>query len=383
MFFLISPSNILYREFAKWKGEGRRSIVARLFALRLYGGLAFCVALSLSLVALGVFGFLEKLWSVLLGWSLLLGIFLAGADREYLRLALKMRALITVTLVQKLVILGLIASYAFTGTSLSVKAVACSALLSQGLAALIAYLFTQKALSDTPEVGSVRIPRVRETLQSGFVEFAFWNHCAGVVTSWAQTMDLFFLGILGLPTHLVGLYAVALKLGNFVMAVPNALSNLFAVWVSRKSGQNSRETREGVWLMRSAVFTAALTALMGALVIGASPWIFELFSRGRWSGSDQLMMRQWLVWIVVGLVISAGSGVLMGWATLRKSMKELLLQVYLPYLILSLGLYAWAVQHSGLVGAAAGNVGVSIGFLLLSSRYLLLNRNSRLTDSIQ
>lgn len=371
MILFISPSNIIYREFARWKEAGASGMRQRLYALRLYGIIAFVAALSGSALILAARGELERFWPFVWAWSLMLGIFLCGADREFLRLSLRVREVSFVTMLQKvLLIAGLSICFTLPGGA-TLRGLALSALASQALSALISYRLTQREI-DAQGVGDGRRIPVMETLRTGFREFALWQHCAGVLWGWTLIMDLYFLGLAHLPAFHIGLYATAVKVANFASVIPQALNNLFSIWVARKSTNPSKQ--EGKWLVISTALAVLSTVTAAGVIHVSSPWILELFSRGRWTADDQEQIRSWLFWILIALSVLSIPANLISWAGLRKSMRKLLIQVYVPTAAVSAAVYFVLIRNAEFSGAARGTVCAAVIYAFFSLFFVIRHR---------
>lgn len=239
--------------------------------LLIAGGLAFSGVMPGEGMS-GAHRFATLLWAILLS----LAPQVSGADRAFLRLDLRLRELNAVTLIQKVGLLGGTAAALFfaPGNLWCLVAVAASALL---LSAFFAYRFAARGLPRDAELKLRTFPETLESLRG----FSIWSHFSGVVLGWVQTMDLYFLGMFGLPAREAGLYAACLKLANLSYALPSALSraNIFSIL----DGAAKRDDARGRGRDPSArAFPLGCsgrdardsrTHLMGALALDPSPFL--------------------------------------------------------------------------------------------------------------
>jgi hypothetical protein len=306
-----------------------------------------------------------------LGWafSIVLAPQIAGPDREFLRLSLHLRELNLITFFQKLVLLaGSAAVVLLRGSSL--KGLAAVAVVSTLASAVIARGVSRRVLlaqgaSQESLVGRAG-PPVFETLSKSISGFSLWQHLSGIVINWVQTMDLFFLGALRLPARELGLYASALKIANFSVAVPLALSSSFLVWIGRRVASDQGRREERRHLARLSGLLAAGVAVQCAILMGAAPWVLSLLSRGRWSATEQETMVGWLRWILGGTLPYCAALLLGYWLLVRVELRRVLIQVYLPWLVFSLAAYASAAFLGGPSGAARANVAVGAAYAILN-----------------
>jgi hypothetical protein len=149
-----------------------------------------------------------ELWALVWAFFLFLAPQIAGADRELLRLELRLRALNWLTLGQKGILLaGTFAAIRYFEDPL--PPLAAMSLLAALLPALAARALVEGRWSAHP-----RPPQgmtARRFLGGVFSEFTLWQHAAGIVLGWIQTMDVFFLNLFGLPAREIGLYGSVLK----------------------------------------------------------------------------------------------------------------------------------------------------------------------------
>lgn len=378
LLLFISPEQVLYRDFARWQSEGPASLAARLRALRLFawgkGQLALPVAAAL---ALGLPGgsYAECFFALVWAFSLALGPQIAGADREYLRLDLRLKELNGLSLWQKLSLLGgtTAAAFALPGR---MDALAGAALFSVLSAAVLARWRVRELLrakgADSEALRGRRGPPILATLADSLGTFSIWSHLLGVIANWIQTLDLFFLGAfqgsLGLRARELGLYAATLKLANFSQALPMALSNLFSVRLGREMPEDriARRAEAGL-VLRSTAGLGSVALVQGAAILALAPWATRVLSHGRWSEEEQTRMVGWLVWILGGAVLLTLTYIPTSWLVIRGRISAVFLRVSLPWLALALGIYGAAAATAGADGVARANVAVSlacVGLLL-------------------
>jgi hypothetical protein len=322
LLLLISPGNTVYRFFSAWEKEGRQAFAARLLALRVYGRLVWAFAAVGSVLAAKL-GWTESWAPWVWAWTLVLGTFLSGADRDFLKLTLRMRAAAFLSLAQKGALLLAILFW----QSESLESLVLTALAIQIVVALAAEWGVHRVLRTLPE-GSPKRPRFRETFQESVGSFAFSNHCANVLTNWGQTLDLFVMGHAGVSPTVIGLYSVAQKFANFAQVVPGLLINTFSVWVSRGTAAPETERR---WLSLGTFGIAAAAALTVGVCYALRVPLLEIASKGRWSAGQFTEVETWLRPLLLAVVIQAAVGSVAAWFALRRSMNRLLVWVYIPW----------------------------------------------------
>ncbi len=324
LLLLISPGNTVYRFFSAWEKEGRQAFAARLLALRVYGRSVWALAAVGSFLAAKL-GWTESWVPWVWAWTLVLGTFLSGADRDFLKLTLRMRAAAVLSLVQKAALLLAILVW----QSERLEYLVLSAIAIQIIVALAAEWGVRRVLKTLPESSRQR-PRFRETFRESIGSFAFSNHCANVLTNWGQTLDLFVMGHVGVSPAVIGLYSVAQKFANFAQVVPGLLINTFSVWVSRGTASPEAERR---WLSLGSLGIAAVTALAVGVCYALRTPLLEIASKGRWSAGQFVEVETWLRPLLLALVFQAAIGSMAAWFALRRSMNRLLLWVYIPWFV--------------------------------------------------
>jgi hypothetical protein len=379
LMFFVAPESVIYRDFARWKADGREGLAARLGAFRKFGWLKWVVALGLSAAISGVAEDPAARFATL-AWAFTLALApqLPGGDREFLRMELRFGALIGLTVWQKASLLGGTAAVAlaYDGRPDALAAVAAFSAVSSALAT---WVCARRALAAVESRAGTAVPGFAETIGGSLRSFSLWSHLSGVFQTWVQTMDLFFLGFVGvsaptgafsLPARELGLYATALKLANFSTALPFAVSNLFSVWVGRRLPE-ARETTE----LKRVTAVIALAAAAQALVLAwLAPWLVSLLSHGRWSSDEQARIVSWLGWMLAGMAIFCSTFPLSAWLSVRGNISALFARAYLPWTALSAAIYAYGAASGGPNATAVANVWVALalagalGFFLAGTR---------------
>jgi hypothetical protein len=373
LFLFISPENVLYRDYAVWRGEGTSALAARLYALRRFALGKAQVALILSVV-LAMFtagNFLDRFFALLWAFSLVLAPQISGPDREFLRLDLKLKTLNALGLYQKLSMLAgtVIAAFVFPG---HIGALAAFAVFSTLSSALIASHQVKKQLR-LEGAGEDAIrgrigPSVISTLKDALTTFSAWQHVIGVIIGWVQTMDLFFLSLMRFPGKEVGLYAAVLKVANFSLMLPTALASLFIVWAGRRASEEG-QPQEIQEVKRLTGWLGVGVLFQGVLLYLLAPYLFSVLSHGRWSDLDISVMKSWLGWILTGASIFGTLYLASSWLGIRTRLSSLFGQVYLPWVVASFLIYFGCIRFpifaSPYQGAAIANVMVAGVFALL------------------
>jgi glycosyltransferase involved in cell wall biosynthesis len=369
LFLFVSPEMVLYRDFGKWKAQGVSCLAQRVHALRRFCWGKAQAGLFLSLV-LGYFypgagGFTERASALIWAFSLVLAPQISGADREFLRIELRLKALNFLSLFQKLTLLLGTIAVALCGCRLPWLAVVAAfsaiatALLARGFSSRAFKMLGASEAALRGKGGPSTASVIRESLEG----FSIWVHLSGVCTNWVQTMDLFFLGIFSFPARVAGLYAASLKISNFANALPVALSNLFSVWIGRRTESKEGKTAERGRLSKLSVYLFMATAAQAVVLALVAPVLINALSHGRWSADERAQMSVWLDWILTGNVIISSTYLLGAWLTIRADIRKFFAQVVLPWSLVSAAMYACAAHRWGPTGVAQANVWISVVYV--------------------
>lgn len=377
LLFFVAPETAFYRDYAEWKAEGREKLIRRIRALRKFAlGKAQLAIVIAGLMAWLVPGVIqeegsrsEAFFALIWAFAIVLNPQIAGPDREFLRLDLQLRQLNTLTLFQKLSVFSLtwIAALFFNS---QIWALAAGAILGAGISIWSARFLVERSFSDVAG-GPVTWGSAYEVVSSALRGFSLWNHLIGVIQGWIQTMDLFFLGLFKFPGTEVGMYGAVLKIANFTLALPLALSNLFLIRLGRTGLSERDASREVRLLSGLSVQLALLVALQASVFWFVSPYALSWIGRGRWGQTDLSIMREWLGWILAGSSILGSSLLWSGWVGLRCDIRRMLTQVSIPWGAVSLLVYGIFTWVDGPMGAARANPIVAallIPLLLLRTR---------------
>ncbi len=371
LLIFISPETILYRDYSEWKVQGRLFLQLRLSAFRRFALLKWGMA---TLIALGVAAlskapsFEEKYWIFCAWlWAAWLPLVpqILGPDREFLRMSLRLRALNVLTLIQKLSLLGgVVAVLAIFPSDLVLPGIGTVLWFSVSVSWVLGWWTARGELKKLEELPQTRdiLPTLRgwRAVYDSLRGFSFWSHLSGVVQNWVQTMDLFFLGIFHASSVAqLALYAVALKLSNLLLALPLALANIFGVWV----GSTQTAQRDRVKSLTMRLYLACIAQMLVFWMF--SSWIINWLSRGRWSAADQDQIFHWLVLISTATMMYASTFLMSSWITLRKNVRKLFFWVYVPWLVISMGVYAGAAKKWTFTEVAAANLVIAIVFIAL------------------
>lgn len=369
LLFFLSPETVIYRDFAAWKKQGGHALAIRIRAFRFFawgkGLLALLLAALGAAWGPGEGDFWLRFYAVIWAYALVLAPQICGADREYLRVDLKLEELNFLSLIQKGSLLGgtALAAFLFDGR---VELIALAAVSSVVLTAVLARWraeahLIRRGASQTPVSWGEKWEFVWISVHS----FSFWQHLSGVVLNWVQSMHLFFLGLYQFPAREVGLFAAVVKLANLSNALPMALANLYSIWVGRRSGTATTvKEEERKLLFRKTLFLFFTSSVQAIVLWLLSPYLFEWLSRGRWSAGEQVLMREWLAWVLVGAVLFGSSFLYSSWLTIRSEIRGLFVWVWMLWGVATVGILGggiyWTLQldgvPAGLLWAAQGTV---------------------------
>lgn len=376
LFLFISPAIFLYREFARWRGEGASSMAYHLRILRKFGWgiaqLALVLTFILAAVLPGSETYRVRFFSLAWAFSIPVGIYVFSSDREFLRLDLKFKPLNVSTVYQKMSFLTGTALAVFFGHARVEYLAAASVFSLVTTAILVRKLSTRILLDQGASLSALRGvggPKPSSVILSMLKNFSIWNHLSGSILVWIQSMDLFFLGVFRFPAFEVGLYSTALKIGNVALALPMAVGSLFAVRLGQRFGhENIQNERKEIGKFSLLLMLAA--SLQTLIVLALSPWFIRLLSHGRWSEDAQGQVFVWMRWILLGGVIFSSGYMWNWWFTMRGNVRQLLFRLYLPWLVFSLAIYATAA-HASILNVAQANIWVALVFLGLVGIQLL------------
>lgn len=395
MLLFVSPETAFYRQYGQWKASSDGALAMRLRSFRWFGwgkGL-FALALAFAWAAIG-FDFLpqalrevsiqDRFWALSWAFAMVLTPQLSGADREFLRLSLCLKELNALTLMQKVAMIGgtLIAAIFYPG---SLMALGVSALAVAACATWVAYRMTRSetSIGDGSAMGpSARLKGLTavQTIFEALSSYSIWTHLAGVVNGWMQTLDILLAGVFGFPAREVGLYASASKLANLTTALPMALANWYTVWLGRqpKAGTQAEELRQLLgWTLRLCAFVL----LQAVVFYFLSPWILSVLSRGRWSMDEQIAMREWMAWMLMGMTAIGITYLLQNWFWLRRNPARFFAWTYLPWLLFTgFGAWVWvrvASAQSEITGVALIPLGSACVWGALLLLFGLLTRKDQ------
>ncbi len=377
LLIFIAPETALYREYAKWRSEGPSALATRLSALRRFAwGKAQLALLLSALVALfSSAPWSERFWPMVWAFALVMSPQLSGPDREFLRLDLKLKTLNLLSLYQKLTFLvgTCLVAFLIPGRT---DVLAMVAVFSAVSTSLIAAFIVKRVLRDegasSQSLSGTSWSAMLTTISDCLSKFSGWQHVIGIIVGWVQTMDLFFLTVFRLPGYQVGLYAAVLKIANFSLMVPFALSNSFSLWVGRRD-EVSGVASERKHLGKFTLLLSGFVLIQSAAILVLSPEAFRLLSHGRWSAGDQKEMFHWLVSILIGTSLYCCTFVVGAWLPLRAKISELFFRVYLPWGLLSLVIYGAMIRSStsnAFLAAAHANIAVSVVYIVLVFAFL-------------
>lgn len=376
LFFFIAPETVLYRDFGRWKAEGPDVLAARMHSLRAFAWRKAWLAILLALALAWIIPLTSSSWqgsrptyffAILWAFAMALAPQLSGPDREYLRMDLQLPALNALTFLQKAALAGGTALVALIAPArielyalVAVSAALGSALLAQryGIVSLRALGATQDALSGKSEA------LAEGTIKEAVAQYSLWQHASGVISNWIRTMDVFFLGIFQVPARQIGLYAAVVKLANFSTLFPTAFTNLFSIWIGRRTPEagDIREKRE---LLRMSLLLTAGAAAATILIALLAPWTLDLLSRGKWTSEEQNQMAKWLLWLLIGRAIYAAVSLVVTWLSLRTPMKRVFTRIYLQWGISALLIFGSAAYLGATDSVAMANVWVYAAFGVL------------------
>lgn len=345
LLFFVAPESILYRDFLGLTSE-------RFSAIRKFAWFKIVIAIALGFGLSFVSGL--RLEYFLWGYCLAVGPQLLGPLKEYLRLSLKLKELQISNLLYKILLLlgvcvilgGLKASFEWivgwawgcTILAWGFLRLQCAKLRNDPKRSIFGF---SDLKSDWNELTSV------------LRDFSGWAHIQGVFQGWVQTLDLLTLGWVGAPTRLVGLYAAALKIANFSLVVCVSLGNLFSVKLARTEWGHSgvvKNEKDELGVKSFTFFGIGMgIAAVGTLL---APWVFRALSRGKYSEVDIETLSRLLGIFLLSYAVLGATVIPSTWLTLRGHVQQTVKWIYVPWFLISLGIYYGA----SLKGVAMGEL---------------------------
>ncbi|RYZ88005.1 MAG: hypothetical protein EOP04_10330 [Proteobacteria bacterium] len=370
-FLFITQETYIYRSYRTWKSQGRETLQEAHQLMDRIIGLKIGIAIILSLIlALSVRG--KSQLPLLLSFGVFIWAFSSvllthwlGPDREFLRLGGRLATLNRITLIQKFIVLvGVILAIRLAPGTLIWLAPLW--MLAIGLTKFL--LVRQVSNLHNGFNSNQEASTSRPSFSDAFFGMSLWNHIAGSIYLFGQTMDLFFLGIFESDARTISLYSVALKYATFCTFLPYAFANTFNVQIG-----NSQGGTEGVIEQRS-LFKQALPRYLAVvtaqtlLFVGLAPILFKWSSRGKWSDQEIESLTLWFRTLVFGQALHVFPLLWWSLSQMRTPMKKVALGIYVPWGVICLVSYAWAAQLGNVRLLAQMNIltGICFSFLVIS-----------------
>jgi hypothetical protein len=215
----------------------------------------------------------------------------------------------------------------------------------------------------------------RTTLREAIGSFSVWTHVIGVLHTWILTLDLFLLSQLKLVGAAgLGVYGIALKISNLSLALPQALSNLFWVWLGQNQIPNSRSEKKQLWLFSGVLLFLSL--VQGFILWAVASYALK-YSKGIAGQEVEFLKDSLLPPILLGTCLISGTFLFHTYVQLRARPERQLYRVYVPWLLMSVATYYLGAKignhiwSSPMLGVAWANPAVALLFpvlLFLSSR---------------
>ncbi len=379
LLFFITPENIIYLDFMKWKAEGIDSFARRLHVFRLFGWGKVLAVIAFSFLLTRQVQPYALMWA----FALALAPQISGIDREFLRVELKLAELNLVNLYQKLSLLAatLFCAAFFPGQT---HLLALGAWISTLSAAAFAFLHARRALSG---LGASRdairgrdAPPFFGTMAAAFRDFSLGQHFIGVIQNWVLSMSLFFMGAFRFEAREVGLFAAVLKIAGLTVALPMALANVVNLWLARRSeGSHEGAREEKRKILSLTGILAAICLVQSAFFILLAPWILALLSRGKWSALEQEQMTGWMRGLVLATTLFGASYPLYSWGMVRTGTGRFLSWISAPWFIcvcMAYSLILGPLLRAGAAGAVYTHLGACMLYALLLLSYFMRNQNS-------
>lgn len=377
LFLYISPDASLYRDLIRWETKGSREVLEHLKVFRLFGwvklGFSLLVCMNLSSLVPLFDSRQEAFFALLWAMNLVTTPQLGSTDREYLRLKLEIKTVSLLTLLQKVIYFsGLVGGLMiYRGSDYEIFQVMALAITVSGIVSMFGLYWCSRRLLRR-EFGEVRVALNIEKLLTSVRSYSLWHHLNQNIYNTLQSMDVFWLGVFGFNSRVIGLYSVVWKVVNFTQAIPSALANVLAVWSGRRTASLSEQVEE-----RKVVFAQSLK--LSLLVVGQGlvfylllPWALQILGRGQYSEIEISDMKVWSVGMLLALAIQAVFIFYWNYFNIRWEISRIFGRVFLPLLGVALPVYIGAALLgrgvSNPIWAAYSNVAVAIvGALLLSN----------------
>lgn len=204
-------------------------------------------------------------------------------------------------------------------------------------------------------------PQLMNTLKASLASYGLWDHVNRMVIDTLFTIDTVILSWVAISQLAdIGDYTIALKITSLLFIIPSQLRRSLQLALAHRPDE--RQQTEAVSTFLKANALVSLGQLVGIIVAG--PWLIDLLFGAE---TDPNVFR-YMVVIAIGVAVMNLAMPLIGVINTLCSLRKASMQVFLPLLVLGVGVYVVAALLGGAWGIAMGNIVV---YTLLASGLVL------------
>lgn len=336
--FNIEPTTILFRDYSKFQNQG--TLFKHLSAYIKFIWVRTGIFLVITSIASIVLYFFKQ--NATFSIYLIIAIFVymltsfQSLIKEYFFISLQQgEVTIWNAIINGISLVALTTLYFFP----TLISFAILSLVVQSIASLFWYTLLKRRFNFKIEKESP-YKLVKESLKS----FGLWQHLAGNMTNFIYNIDTVILGFF-VSLTIIGNYTIALQFANLFFVIPMVLQKGFSVSLSREKKPDKT--------ISSALIIGIITAigqLVGFLTIGrwALTYLFPT--------QDSATIFSIAVILIIAATILNAVRPIIAYITIKGSVKNLFLKIYLPITLISLCAYAIGAWLYGFWGVAWANI---------------------------
>lgn len=354
----LAPETILYRDFLKIKLAQKVNL--HISAFLIFGFVRTLVILIIGCIIGGYLYWYYKSWIIPISFIVItLGsniIIMQGPIKELLRVDFKQKVAAITGFFIEIIILGVLILVLYLSPSLVTY---LTVFLSASFGAFGIWLIILKKVYNYSWIFNRESISV---LKYSIKDFSLWNHFNGTVSNLLYNVDTAILSLIGISLSIIGNYTVALKLSNFFFFAPMVLQSVNTIALANI---NKERCDFGINLFLKYSVVISLIQLFLFVLFGK--WAIATFVTQK----DTELIFKYALLIIIGVSVLNIGRPLFSWITIKGSLREVFLKVYLPSGIIGIFVYFILAVFWGAIGVACGNIVVYSLFLILIINYVL------------
>lgn len=355
--FLISPQNVLLKDFQKHSKEKLSLFISNSLSFSFWRNIAL---LSISAI-IGIFLSIQQnnwslLWIFILFYIAQSIINLIGETQFFLKILFLQKKLTLLAIIATVVRIFLLAGLFFDNHILTY-------LLLLILSEVIELILSLYLLHQNSKLRLVMplesIKEARDPLKS----FSIWHHIIANLTSFIYRVDTVFLSYF-VSLEVIGDYNVALQLANFSFIVPSLLQSSTGLALTRQSDEKEVNHTVTVFLKYSLITS------LGQLIVF---FLLGRFYIGLHTDTNVDQIYIYSILIFIGTTIINIGRPLISFIYNRTELKSFLFRALVPTTAFTLIAYLLSAATAGAIGIAGANI-AAYSFWLVSM-YLYSREN--------